>query len=173
VEPTVAATAGIVAPLGHRLAGLLLAASGLIAPAGRIRAVRRLAPVAWAPASSAPHPGPDAAGSPAGGRHDRGHGPADVIDPVRQGELVQALVIGAGIGGLALAGRLCQQGRPPVIVERAASAEFGYAIGSYPVLALHAAVTVPAAQAAAHDGGVRDPAGVPRGCCAGRGRRRP
>jgi hypothetical protein len=37
--------AGIVAPLGHRLAGLLLAAPGLIAHAGRIIAVRRLAPV--------------------------------------------------------------------------------------------------------------------------------
>ena len=43
------------------------------------------------------------------------------------------LVIGAGIAGLTLAGRLCQQGRPPVIVERSASADSGYAIGLYPL----------------------------------------
>jgi 2-polyprenyl-6-methoxyphenol hydroxylase-like FAD-dependent oxidoreductase len=43
------------------------------------------------------------------------------------------LVIGAGIAGLTLAGRLCQQGRPPVIVERSVSAESGYAIGLYPL----------------------------------------
>jgi hypothetical protein len=67
---------------------------------------------------------PEAAGSPAGGRgRDQGHGPADVIGAVRQGELVRTLVIGAGIARLTLAGRLCQQGRPPVIVEQAASSE--------------------------------------------------
>jgi len=43
------------------------------------------------------------------------------------------LVIGAGIAGLTLAGALCQQGRPPVIVERSASADSGYAIGLYPL----------------------------------------
>jgi 2-polyprenyl-6-methoxyphenol hydroxylase-like FAD-dependent oxidoreductase len=46
---------------------------------------------------------------------------------------VRVLVIGAGIAGLTLAGRLCQQGRPPVIVERAVSADSGYAIGLYPL----------------------------------------
>jgi 2-polyprenyl-6-methoxyphenol hydroxylase-like FAD-dependent oxidoreductase len=43
------------------------------------------------------------------------------------------LVIGAGLAGLTLAGRLCQQGRPPVIVERSVSADGGYAIGLYPL----------------------------------------
>ena len=43
------------------------------------------------------------------------------------------LVIGAGVAGLTLAARLCQQGRPPVIVERSASADSGYAIGLYPL----------------------------------------
>jgi len=43
------------------------------------------------------------------------------------------LVIGAGIAGLTLAGRLCQQGRPPVIVERSVSPDSGYAIGLYPL----------------------------------------
>lgn len=37
------------------------------------------------------------------------------------------------MAGLTLAARLCQQGRTPVIVERATSAEGGYAIGLYPV----------------------------------------
>jgi 2-polyprenyl-6-methoxyphenol hydroxylase-like FAD-dependent oxidoreductase len=46
---------------------------------------------------------------------------------------VKVLVIGAGIAGLTLAGRLCQQGRAPVIVERSVSADSGYAIGLYPL----------------------------------------
>ncbi len=47
---------------------------------------------------------------------------------------LRLLVIGAGIAGLTLAGRLCQQGRPPVLVERAVSADSGgYAIGLYPM----------------------------------------
>lgn len=46
---------------------------------------------------------------------------------------MRTLVIGAGIAGLTLAGRLCQQGRPPVTVERSASVEGGYAIGLYPL----------------------------------------
>ena len=46
---------------------------------------------------------------------------------------MRTLVIGAGIAGLTLAGRLCQQGRPPVIVERSAAPEGGYAIGLYPL----------------------------------------
>lgn len=41
--------------------------------------------------------------------------------------------MGAGIAGLTLAGRLCQQGRPPVIVERSVPAAAGYAIGLYPL----------------------------------------
>lgn len=56
-----------------------------------------------------------------------------MIGAVWQGELVRTLIIGAGIAGLTLAGRLCQQGRPPVIVERAASSEAGYTIGLYPL----------------------------------------
>jgi FAD-dependent urate hydroxylase len=43
------------------------------------------------------------------------------------------LVIGAGMAGLTLAARLCQQGRSPVIVERAGSLEGGYALGLYPM----------------------------------------
>ena len=46
---------------------------------------------------------------------------------------VRMLVIGAGVAGLTLAARLCQQGRPPVIAERSASADIGYAIGLYPL----------------------------------------
>ena len=46
---------------------------------------------------------------------------------------MRTLVIGAGIAGLTLAGRLCQQGRPPVIVERSAAPDVGYAIGLYPL----------------------------------------
>jgi hypothetical protein len=42
---------------------------------------------------------------------------------------VRTLVISAGIAGLTL----CQQGRPPVIAERPASVEGGYAIGLYPL----------------------------------------
>jgi len=45
---------------------------------------------------------------------------------------VRTLIIGAGIAGLTLAARLCQQGRPPVVVERSASVGRGYAIGLYP-----------------------------------------
>ncbi len=37
------------------------------------------------------------------------------------------------MAGLTLAGRLCQQGRAPVIVEKAESIEGGYALGLYPV----------------------------------------
>jgi 2-polyprenyl-6-methoxyphenol hydroxylase-like FAD-dependent oxidoreductase len=44
---------------------------------------------------------------------------------------VNVLIIGAGMAGLTLAGRLCQQGRTPVIVERAQSIEGGYALGLY------------------------------------------
>jgi 2-polyprenyl-6-methoxyphenol hydroxylase-like FAD-dependent oxidoreductase len=46
---------------------------------------------------------------------------------------VKALIIGAGMAGLTLAARLCQQGRSPVIVERALSIEGGYALGLYPL----------------------------------------
>lgn len=46
---------------------------------------------------------------------------------------MRVLVIGAGVAGLTLAARLCQQGRPPVIAERSASADRGYAIGLYPL----------------------------------------
>ena len=46
---------------------------------------------------------------------------------------VRVLVVGAGIAGLTLAGLLCRQGRPPVIVEQSASAGDGYAIGLYPL----------------------------------------
>jgi FAD-dependent urate hydroxylase len=43
------------------------------------------------------------------------------------------LVVGAGVAGLTLAGRLCAQGRPPVIIERSRPAGDGYAIGLYPL----------------------------------------
>lgn len=46
---------------------------------------------------------------------------------------MKVLIIGAGMAGLTLAGRLCQQGRAPVIVEKAESIEGGYALGLYPV----------------------------------------
>jgi 2-polyprenyl-6-methoxyphenol hydroxylase-like FAD-dependent oxidoreductase len=46
---------------------------------------------------------------------------------------VKTLVIGAGLAGLTLAARLCQQGRPPVVVERSKSTDAGYAIGLYPL----------------------------------------
>ncbi len=46
---------------------------------------------------------------------------------------MKVLVVGAGPAGLTLAGRLSQQGRPPVVVERATSPEGGYAIGLYPL----------------------------------------
>jgi len=46
---------------------------------------------------------------------------------------VKVLIIGAGMAGLTLAARLCQQGRTPVIVERAESLEGGYALGLYPL----------------------------------------
>jgi 2-polyprenyl-6-methoxyphenol hydroxylase-like FAD-dependent oxidoreductase len=49
------------------------------------------------------------------------------------GDPVRTLVVGAGLAGLTLAGRLCQQGRPPVIVERSTSLDAGYAIGLYPL----------------------------------------
>jgi hypothetical protein len=47
--------------------------------------------------------------------------------------VVRTLVVGAGIAGLTLGGLLCRQERPPVIVERSASAADGYAIGLYPL----------------------------------------
>ena len=37
------------------------------------------------------------------------------------------------MAGLTLAARLCQQGRAPVIVERASSIEGGYSLGLYPL----------------------------------------
>ena len=37
------------------------------------------------------------------------------------------------MAGLTLAGRLCQQNRPPVVVERSLSDASGYAIGLYPL----------------------------------------
>lgn len=46
---------------------------------------------------------------------------------------MKALIIGSGMAGLTLAARLCQQGRAPVIVERATSIEGGYALGLYPL----------------------------------------
>ncbi len=46
---------------------------------------------------------------------------------------MKALIIGAGMAGLTLAAGLCQQGRAPVIVERATSIEGGYALGMYPL----------------------------------------
>ena len=46
---------------------------------------------------------------------------------------MDVLIVGAGLAGLTLAGRLCQQGRAPVIVERAESIEGGYALGLYPL----------------------------------------
>ena len=46
---------------------------------------------------------------------------------------MRTLVIGAGIVGLTLAARLCQHGRPPMIIDRSLSVESGYAIGLYPM----------------------------------------
>lgn len=46
---------------------------------------------------------------------------------------MKTLIVGAGLAGLTLAARLCQQGRAPVIVERASSIEGGYALGPYPL----------------------------------------
>lgn len=46
---------------------------------------------------------------------------------------MRLLVIGAGVAGLTLAGRLCQQGRPPVVVDRASDSQAGYALGLYPL----------------------------------------
>src|SRR5574340_723692 len=46
---------------------------------------------------------------------------------------MRILVIGAGVAGLTLAGRLCQQRRPPVIVDRSMTPEAGYALGLYPL----------------------------------------
>lgn len=37
------------------------------------------------------------------------------------------------MAGLTLSGYLCQQGRPPVIIERSTAAEGGYALGLYPL----------------------------------------
>lgn len=60
-------------------------------------------------------------------------GTASWADPAWHAEVVKALVIGAGMAGLTLAARLCQQGRAPVIVERARYFEGGYALGLYPL----------------------------------------
>lgn len=61
-------------------------------------------------------------------------GPAVADAPVAcHAALVRVLVIGAGVAGLTLAARLCQQGRPPVVAERSVSADHGYAIGLYPL----------------------------------------
>jgi 2-polyprenyl-6-methoxyphenol hydroxylase-like FAD-dependent oxidoreductase len=46
---------------------------------------------------------------------------------------MKTLVVGAGVAGLTLGALLCRQERPPVIVERSASAADGYAIGLYPL----------------------------------------
>ena len=46
---------------------------------------------------------------------------------------MRVLVVGAGVAGLTLAGQLCRQGRPPVIIERSRPAGDGYAIGLYPL----------------------------------------
>ena len=46
---------------------------------------------------------------------------------------MRTLVVGAGMAGLTLAGRLAQQGRPPIVVERANETVSGYAIGLYPL----------------------------------------
>ncbi|MGP8059552.1 MAG: FAD-dependent monooxygenase [Acidimicrobiales bacterium] len=46
---------------------------------------------------------------------------------------MKTLIIGAGMAGLTLSGYLCQQGRPPVIIERSTAAEGGYALGLYPL----------------------------------------
>lgn len=62
----------------------------------------------------------------------RGRGGAGPATPCHSAD-VRVLVIGAGIAGLTLAGRLCQQGRTPVIVERSVSPDSGYAIGLYPL----------------------------------------
>jgi FAD-dependent urate hydroxylase len=49
--------------------------------------------------------------------------------------VVRTLIVGAGVAGLTLAGGLCRQGRPPVIIERSGPgpAAAGYAIGLYPL----------------------------------------
>lgn len=46
---------------------------------------------------------------------------------------MRVLVVGAGVAGLTLAARLARQGREPVVVERAADTDRGYAIGLYPL----------------------------------------
>ena len=46
---------------------------------------------------------------------------------------MRVLIVGAGLAGLTLAGRLCQQGTYPIIVERANSVDGGYALGLYPL----------------------------------------
>jgi 2-polyprenyl-6-methoxyphenol hydroxylase-like FAD-dependent oxidoreductase len=46
---------------------------------------------------------------------------------------VRVLVVGAGVAGLTLAARLCRQGGPPLIVEREATQEAGYALALYPL----------------------------------------
>ncbi len=46
---------------------------------------------------------------------------------------MRVLIVGAGIAGLTLAGRLCQQGRPPAVIDRSGAPETGYALGLYPL----------------------------------------
>jgi 2-polyprenyl-6-methoxyphenol hydroxylase-like FAD-dependent oxidoreductase len=47
---------------------------------------------------------------------------------------VRALIVGAGVAGLTLAGKLLQQGRTPVVVERADEfLDAGYSLGIYPL----------------------------------------
>lgn len=47
---------------------------------------------------------------------------------------MRILIIGAGVAGLTLAGKLLQQGRTPVVVERAdAFEDAGYSLGIYPL----------------------------------------
>jgi 2-polyprenyl-6-methoxyphenol hydroxylase-like FAD-dependent oxidoreductase len=47
--------------------------------------------------------------------------------------VVRVLIVGAGVAGLALAGRLAQQGRDVLVVERDTDRSGGYAIGLYPL----------------------------------------
>ncbi len=62
---------------------------------------------------------------------------------------MRTLVVGGGVAGLALASRLCQQGRPPVVVERSTASGDGYAISLYPMgsSVLHGLGSYPALQA--------------------------
>ena len=48
-------------------------------------------------------------------------------------ERLRVLIVGAGVAGLTLASRLEQIGLRPVVVERSATNQGGYAIGLYPL----------------------------------------